>query len=54
MRRLGHIVRKGELYGVVIALGDPNWDAVRVEWSDGTREWLSATDVDWMEGSANG
>jgi hypothetical protein len=47
VRKLGSIVHRGELYGVVIALGNPHWNAVRVEWSNGTREWVEASDVEW-------
>jgi len=47
MHRLGCIVHRGGRYGVVIALGNPHWNAVRVEWSDGKQEWVAASDVEW-------
>jgi hypothetical protein len=44
----GAIVRRNGRYGVVIEIGNPHWGPpVRVEWSDGRREWVDADAVEW-------
>jgi hypothetical protein len=50
MRRVGRVVRRGDLFGVVIGY-KPQWNAVRIEWSDGRLEWLEVAEVDWLDGS---
>lgn len=49
MAKVGAVVRQGEEYGVVIAVSNSNFDAVKVEWSDTTTEWVSVSEVEWVD-----
>lgn len=54
MRRLHAIVRDGGRYGVVIAIGNRDFGPpVRIEWSDGRREWRATADVEWPSPSSH-
>ena len=48
MARLGAVVRRGEDYGVVVALDDHDFSVIEVEWDDGSRQWVAVSDVEWV------
>ena len=43
MANVGAIVRRNEEYGVVIAVSNSNFDAIKVEWANAKTEWVSVT-----------
>jgi len=49
MANVGAVVRRDEEYGVVIAINNSNFDAIKVEWSNATTEWVSVREVEWVD-----
>jgi len=49
MAKVGGVVRRGENYGVVIGVKAADFDAIQVEWADGTTEWVTVRDVEWID-----
>ena len=42
MRVVGEVVRRGNWFGVVVAVSNPDWPGcVKVEWSDQSLEWVA-------------
>ena len=49
MAKIGAVVRRGEEFGVVIAVRNRNFDAINVEWADGRTEWVSVSEIEWVD-----
>lgn len=49
MARVGAVVRRGEEYGVVIAVSNTDFTAIQVEWADDTTQWVAVSEVEWVE-----
>ena len=49
MAKIGAVVRRGEEFGVVIAVSNSNFDAIKVEWADARTEWVSVSEVEWVD-----
>ena len=49
MAKVGAVARRGEDYGVVLAVSDTDFNAIEVEWADGTTEWVQVSDVEWVD-----
>ena len=49
MAMIGAVVRRGEEYGVVVAVSNSNFDAIKVEWADARTEWISVSEVEWVD-----
>ena len=49
MAKVGAVVRRDEEYGVVIAINNSNFDAIKVEWADARTEWVSVREVEWVD-----
>ena len=49
MAKVGAVVRRDEKFGVVIALNDADFTAIKVEWDDGTAEWVAVAEVQWID-----
>jgi len=49
MAKIGAVVRRGEEFGVVIAVSNSNFDAIKVEWADARTEWISVSEVEWVD-----
>ena len=45
MGKVGAVVRRGEDYGVVIAVSSTDFDAIKVEWAEGPTEWVAVSEV---------
>ena len=48
MARVGAVVRRGEDYGVVTTVDDKKFEAVEVEWDDGSVEWVKVAELEWV------
>ncbi|MGI3786172.1 MAG: DMT family transporter [Janthinobacterium lividum] len=48
MAQVGAVVRRGEEFGVVVAVKDSTFDVIEVEWDDGSTEWVKIADVEWI------
>jgi len=49
MAKVGAVARREEDYGVVIAVSDTDFDAIQIEWADGRIEWLTVSEVEWVD-----
>ncbi len=49
MAKVGAVVRRGEKYGVVIAVSNTDFTAIQVEWADGSVRWVAVSDVEWID-----
>lgn len=49
MAKLGAVVRREEEFGVVVALDDHDFTAIEVEWDDGNTQWVTVSDVEWID-----
>lgn len=49
MAKVGAVVRRGEEYGVVIAVSATDFKAIKVEWADGNTEWVAVSEVGWLD-----
>jgi hypothetical protein len=46
---VGAVVRRNEDYGVVISVDNSNFDRIEVEWADGKAEWVTVSEVEWVD-----
>lgn len=49
MAKVGAVVRRNEDYGVVVATDPSDLGAIQVEWADGSTEWVTVLDIEWVE-----
>ena len=49
MARVGAVVRRDEEYGVVIAISNSDFNAIKVEWANARTEWVSVSEVEWVD-----
>lgn len=49
MAKVGAVVRRDEEFGVVVATKSSDLDAIEVEWDDGTTEWVTVRDIEWID-----
>ena len=49
MARVGAVVRRGEEYGVVFAISNSDFNAIKVEWANARTEWVSVSEVEWVD-----
>ena len=48
MAQVGAVVRRGEDYGVVTSVNDSKFDEVEVEWDDGSTQWITVSELEWI------
>lgn len=49
MAKVGAVVRRGDDYGVVIAVSNTDFTAIQVEWADGSALWIAVSEVEWID-----
>ena len=49
MAKVGAVARRGEDYGVVVAVSDSDFNVIEIEWTEGSTEWVAVSDVEWVD-----